>query len=31
MKAEAILNDIKNNNYDISGFVKKLNEIQKFQ
>ena len=31
MKAEAILNDIKNNNYDISGFVKKLNEIKKFQ
>ena len=31
MKAKAILNDIKNNNYDISGFVKKLNEIQKFQ
>ena len=31
MKAKAILNDIKNNNYDISGFVKKLNEIKKFQ
>ena len=31
MKAEAIKNDIKNNNYDISGFVKKLNEIKKFQ
>ena len=31
MKAEAILNDIKNNNYDISGFVKKLNEIKNFQ
>ena len=31
MKAEALKNDIKNNNYDISGFVKKLNEIKKFQ
>ena len=31
MKAEAILNDIKNNNFDISEFVKKLNEIKKFQ
>ena len=31
MKAEAIKNDIKNNNYDISEFVKKLNEIKKFQ
>lgn len=31
MKAEAILNDIKNNNYDISGYIKKLNEIKKFQ